>query len=73
MLSQPEGDPTNQALASGITKLPLELKMSILELTVSNDRKLALELVAKSSLCKQWSVHLDSLMDHLHIVGFLQA
>jgi hypothetical protein len=55
------------ALASGITKLPVELKIIILELTVYNNRKLALELVAKSSLCKQWLVHFRSLLDPLRI------
>jgi hypothetical protein len=73
MSSQPDDDPASQALVSGIKKPPLELKITILELTVYNNRKLVLKLVAKSSLCKQWSVCLDSLMDLLHIVGFLQA
>jgi hypothetical protein len=54
MSSWPEDDAADQALASGITKLPVELKIVILKLTVYNDRKLALELVAKSSLFKQW-------------------
>jgi hypothetical protein len=53
--------------------LSTEFKIIILELTVYNNRKLVIELVAKSSLCKQWSVYLDSLLDLLHIVGFLQA
>jgi ABC-type lipopolysaccharide export system ATPase subunit len=63
----------DKALASGITKLPVELKIVILDLTVYNNRKLVLELVAKSSLCKQWSVRLDRLLSPLHIVGLLQA
>jgi hypothetical protein len=73
MSSQPDDDPASQALVSGITDLPIELKIIILELTIYNNRKLVVELVAKSSLCKQWSVCLDSLLDLLHIVGFLQA
>jgi hypothetical protein len=61
------------ALASAITKLPVELKRVILELTVYNNRKLALELVAKSSLFKQWSVRLGSLLCAHHILVLLQA
>ena len=59
------------ALASGMTKLPVELKRVILELTVYNNRKPAVELVAKSSVCKQWSVRFAISLFPLHILGFL--
>jgi hypothetical protein len=68
-MSLPKDDIAGQALASGITKLPVELKRVILELVVYKNRKLALELVAKSSLCKQWSVYLDSLLYPFHILS----
>jgi hypothetical protein len=55
-------DATGQALASGIAKLPVELERAILELIVYKNRRLALELVAKSSLCMQWSVRLNGLL-----------
>ena len=73
MSTWPEDDAASQALAFGITKLPVELKRVILELSVYNNRKLALELVAKSSVCKQWSVCLATLLNPLRIVGFLKA
>jgi hypothetical protein len=67
MSTLPEDDTAGQELASGIAKLPVELKCVILEeLTVYPNDELALELVAKSSVFKEWSVHHDAHLNHIH-------
>jgi hypothetical protein len=37
-----------------LARLPVELKLQVLELVVGDDKKLALELACKSSACRQW-------------------
>jgi hypothetical protein len=40
-----------EATILGLAGLPMELKLRILELVVAGDKKLALELACKSSVC----------------------
>jgi hypothetical protein len=42
--------------SSGLSRLCLDLQRLILELVAQNDKPLALELVAQSSVCKAWFV-----------------